>query len=95
MEFLDSYKELEKLCSDIYGDHHSLSIYIDEMLSKPDGSYYVLGGERYKDLSDADKFRVRMGGGDYISSREQNTESTSSDNSKISSAEREDTKHNG
>lgn len=41
MSFIDSYKRLEKLCSEIYGDNHGLSIYIDEMISKFNGSYYV------------------------------------------------------
>lgn len=43
MSFTDSYKRLEKLCSEIYGDNHGLSIYIDEMISKPNGAYYVSG----------------------------------------------------
>lgn len=34
---------LEKLCSDIYGDNHGVSTYIDEMLNKPRGSYLVRG----------------------------------------------------
>ena len=42
MSFIDSYKSLEKLCGEIYGDTHGLSIYIDEMLDVPNGSYYVL-----------------------------------------------------
>ncbi len=43
MSFIDSYKRLEKLCSEMYGDPHGLSTYIDEMLGKPNGSYYVSG----------------------------------------------------
>ena len=43
MSFLDSYKRLEKLCGDIYGNPHGLSAYIDEMQSKIDGSYLVPG----------------------------------------------------
>lgn len=43
MSFIDSYKRLEKLCSEIYSDNHGLSTYIDEMLDTPDGSYYVSG----------------------------------------------------
>ncbi|MDE5569990.1 MAG: hypothetical protein K2J47_08015 [Ruminococcus sp.] len=43
MSFIDSYKRLEKLCSEMYGDTHGLSTYIDEMIGKPDGSYYVSG----------------------------------------------------
>lgn len=43
MSFLDSYKRLEKLCSEMYGELHGLSAYIDEMISKPNGAYYVPG----------------------------------------------------
>lgn len=43
MSFIDSYKRLEKLCSEMYGDPHGLSTYIDEMAGKPNGSYYVSG----------------------------------------------------
>ncbi len=43
MSFIDSYKRLEKLCSEMYGDTHGLSTYIDEMIGIPNGSYYVLG----------------------------------------------------
>lgn len=43
MGFIDSYKSLEKLCSEIYSDNHGLSTYIDEMAGKPNGSYYVPG----------------------------------------------------
>lgn len=43
MSFIDSYKRLEKLCSEMYGDNHGVSTYIDEMLGKPNGSYYVSG----------------------------------------------------
>lgn len=43
MSFIDSYKRLDKLCSEMYGDIHGLSTYIDEMIGKPDGSYYVSG----------------------------------------------------
>lgn len=43
MSFIDSYKRLEKLCSEMYGDPHGLSTYIDEMLGKPNDSYYVSG----------------------------------------------------
>ncbi|MDE7363931.1 MAG: hypothetical protein K2N27_03435 [Ruminococcus sp.] len=43
MSFIDSYKRIEKLCSEIYGDTHGLSIYIDEMIGAPNGSYYVSG----------------------------------------------------
>lgn len=41
MGFVDSYKKLEKLCNEIYGDKHGLSSYIDEMTNNPIGSCYV------------------------------------------------------
>ena len=43
MSFIDSYKKLEKICSEIYGDSHGVSAYIDEMLNTPNGSKYVEG----------------------------------------------------
>ncbi len=43
MGFIDSYKRLEKLCSEVYGDNHGISAYIDEMVKKSDGSYCVSG----------------------------------------------------
>ncbi len=43
MSFIDSYKRLEKICSEMYGDTHGLSTYIDEMIGTPNGSYYVSG----------------------------------------------------
>lgn len=43
MNFISSYKTLEKLCSDIYGDNHGISTYIDEMQNRPRGSYLVKG----------------------------------------------------
>lgn len=41
MGFIDSYKRLEKLLSEVYGDNHGISAYIDEMVKTSDGSYYV------------------------------------------------------
>lgn len=41
MEFIDSYKRLEKLCSEMYSNNHGLSTYIDEMTNIPNGSSYV------------------------------------------------------
>lgn len=55
MSFTDSYKRLEKLCSEIYGDNHGLSIYIDEMISKPNGAYYVSGWD--EDLKQLKHYR--------------------------------------
>lgn len=43
MGFIDSYKRLEKLCSEIYDDNHGVSSYIDEMINTPIGSRYVRG----------------------------------------------------
>ena len=41
MNFIDSYKKLEKLCNEMYGDKHGVSLYIDEMINRPVGSRYV------------------------------------------------------
>lgn len=41
MGFLNSYKQLEKLCNEIYGDNHGISIYIDEMSKYTSASRYV------------------------------------------------------
>ena len=43
MSFMDSYKRLEKLCSEVYNDNHGLSSYIDEMKNNPIGARYVPG----------------------------------------------------
>ena len=43
MNFINSYKMLEKLCNDIYKNNHGISEYIDEMLDTPRGSYLVYG----------------------------------------------------
>lgn len=55
MSFIDSYKRLEKLCSEMYGDNHGVSTYIDEMLSKPVGSRYVSGWD--EDLKQLKHYR--------------------------------------
>ncbi len=55
MSFIDSYKRLEKICSELYDDNHGLSIYIDEMIGKPDGSYYVSSWN--KDLKQLKHYR--------------------------------------
>lgn len=31
MSFMNSYKQLEKLCNEIYHDSHGVSAYIDDM----------------------------------------------------------------
>lgn len=41
MGFINSYKQLEKLCNEIYGDNHGISTYIDEMSKHTTASYYV------------------------------------------------------
>ena len=41
MGFIDSYKHLEKLCSDMLRTQHGVSAYIAEMGSTPKGSYLV------------------------------------------------------
>lgn len=43
MEFINSYKKLEKLCGEIYGSKHGISSYIDEMICTPSASQYILG----------------------------------------------------
>lgn len=43
MNFIDAYKRLEKLCSEMYGNHHGITSYIDEMKNISDGSSYVSG----------------------------------------------------
>ena len=37
---MDAYKNLEKLCGEMYGQQNGISAYIDEMTQTP-GSYYV------------------------------------------------------
>ncbi len=55
MGFVDSYKNIEKLCSEMYSDNHGLSTYIDEMAGKPNGSYYVPGWD--EDLKQLKHYR--------------------------------------
>lgn len=55
MSFIDSYKSLEKLCSEMYSDNHGLSTYINEMINKPIGSRYVPGWD--EDLKKLKHFR--------------------------------------
>ncbi|MBE5925970.1 MAG: hypothetical protein E7270_03310 [Lachnospiraceae bacterium] len=43
MSFIDSYKKLEKICSEMYRDSYGVSAYIDEMLGTPNGADYVEG----------------------------------------------------
>ena len=43
MGFIESYKHLEKLCSEVLNDDKRISAYIDEMINTPRGSYLVRG----------------------------------------------------
>ncbi len=43
MGFIESYKHLEKLCSEVLNDDRRISAYIDEMINTPRGSYFVRG----------------------------------------------------
>ena len=43
MSFIDSYKRLEKLCNDIYGDIHGVKAYIEDMRNTSMGKWYVRG----------------------------------------------------
>ena len=47
MNFIDSFKRLEKLCNEIYGDIHGVKKYIEEMSSIPMGARYVQGWDEY------------------------------------------------
>ena len=41
MEFINSYKRLEKLCNEIYYSNHGISAYIDDMAKLTSASFYV------------------------------------------------------
>ena len=41
MEFINAYKRLEKLCSDMYGTAHGISAYINDMVNCPRGARFV------------------------------------------------------
>lgn len=43
MEFLDTYKRLEKICGEIQDNEHGVSAYIDAMINLPEGAYLVSG----------------------------------------------------
>ena len=43
MGFMGSYKHLEKLCGEIYGEDGRVKAYIEEMKKRTDGSLYVDG----------------------------------------------------
>ena len=55
MSFIDSYKRLEKLCSEIYSDNHGVSSYIDEMVNTSIGARYVSGWD--EDLKQLKHYR--------------------------------------
>lgn len=55
MSFIDSYKRLEKLCSEIYNDNHGVSSYIEEMINSPIGARYVPGWD--EDLKQLKHYR--------------------------------------
>ena len=46
MEFLNAYKRLEKLCSDMYGTAHGISAYIEDMVNCPQGARLVSGWQQ-------------------------------------------------
>ena len=51
MEFIETYKHLEKLCGEVLGNDRRLSAYIEEMEYTPRGAFYVSGWESdYKNL---------------------------------------------
>lgn len=41
MKFINSYKQLEKLCNEIYQSNHGISAYIDDMSMHTSASHYV------------------------------------------------------
>ena len=43
MGFIESYKHLEKLCSEVMRDDRRISAYIDEMINTPRGYFIVRG----------------------------------------------------
>lgn len=55
MSFNESYKRLEKLCNEIYGDNYGISRYIEEMKNTPSGSRYV--GEWNEDFKQLNHYR--------------------------------------
>ena len=55
MDFLDSYKRVEKICNEMYGGNHGLSSYIDDMMKTSWGNRYVSGWE--EDLKQLKHYR--------------------------------------
>ena len=55
MEFIESYKHLEKICGEILNDERKISAYIDEVINTPNGSHLVNGWD--KDLQKLKHYR--------------------------------------
>lgn len=55
MGFIDSYKQLEKLCGEVLNDDRRISAYIDEMINTPNGALYVSNWD--KDLKKLKHYR--------------------------------------
>jgi len=55
MDFLDSYKRVEKICNEMYGGNHGLSSYIDDTIKTSAGNRYVSGWE--EDLKQLKHYR--------------------------------------
>lgn len=55
MGFIDSYKQLEKLCGEVLNDDRRVSAYIDEMINTPNGAFYVSNWD--KDLKKLKHYR--------------------------------------
>lgn len=55
MGFIESYKQLEKICGELLNDERRLSAYIDAMINTRDGSYLVEGWD--EDLKQLKRYR--------------------------------------
>lgn len=55
MQFINSYKKLEKLCNEKYNTEHGVSIYIEEMTKHKDG--YKLVPTWHQDLKQLKHYR--------------------------------------
>ena len=45
MSFIESYKQLDKICGEMFETQYGVSAYIEEMLNNPHGSFLVRGWE--------------------------------------------------
>lgn len=45
MSFIESYKHLDKICGEMFETQYGVSVYIEEMLNNPHGSFLVRGWE--------------------------------------------------